>query len=72
VSPENARGPGENGPAIVNDAPGGGASSRRGHGTILVVDDDSGVREVMRALLEHRRVTPNSSPPIRHGQFRPA
>lgn len=54
---ERARAPGTDGPAILSGAPGESCPHWRGHGTILVVDDDSGVREVMRALLEHRGFT---------------
>jgi len=57
VGPERARAPGTDGPGICSDAPGQSCSQWRGHGTLLVVDNDSAVREVMRALLEHRGFT---------------
>ncbi len=48
---------GKDGPGVVNGVSGESSPQWRGHGTVLVVDDDSGVREVMRALLEHRGFT---------------
>jgi two-component system cell cycle sensor histidine kinase/response regulator CckA len=57
VGSERARSPGTDGPATCGAAPGESSPQWRGHGTVLVVDDDSGVREVMRALLERRGFT---------------
>jgi DNA-binding NtrC family response regulator len=45
------------GPAVCSGARGESSAPWRGGGTVLVVDDDPGVREVMRALLEHRGFT---------------
>jgi len=57
VGSERSRARGTDGPTICSGAPGENRPPWRGHGTVLVVDDDSGVREVMRALLEHRGFT---------------
>ncbi len=57
VDPETPCGPDTGGPSTLRDVPSASVRQWRGHGTLLVVDDDQPVRNVLQFLFERSGFT---------------